>query len=1133
MARKKDVLKKIDIKTKASGAPLPLIQEDQIAPPAFYVIPAPDSLVLLGQAIQRSTQAPLVMVSIGWQEAPNIAPDYYNVEYSESSDFSNVQKRRANTTSATIEGLKANDHTYYFRVQAVAGGIYSEFSETLQVSTMHDDTPPPDVTGASAAFEYSNLVITYNIPISEILKDVEIKIYNAARTILYGTFYTNTNRFIWTAEQNIFATGGIPLTQVSVDIHTRSWTNEPSVPGVTVTATAPIPATPTGYTSNWISDTGIADEDFTTAWLSALNADSYDVTIDGRLFNTKDTRFVYRYEQNVKDHVPTLASGNNSFIWLLQSRDKLGQVSTPVNVTVTNAAPPNGVMQLSTVAGFSTIAVTVALLSNTIVQDFDHYEFALTSGSTVVQTINTPDPSVIFQVNAAGTYTPSVRMVDKFNQKNTVLTGSPVVLDVLTIDQLRAETQYTDWLGTSSSILDRLKDGVLYDGSGNYVSYAANASWQWVQATRPLLDRYKTITFSGFWSSTFNFYFQVDTPSGTVYYAGPITISANGSYLMTRYTNQATAQTNAYVFGVSGNGTKRFDFTQIEESRNIRLWFKDTVSLTGLYEFYPRRLVQSDDIEAESIRSINIAALGINADRIFATTLSSIVAFIGQLNIDATGWLYQGTGTGSSPTTGLKIFNSSGIGKLSTYNSGLEQITLDTDGRFKAGAGSVVIDRNGIQLTAPASATYDTTTAIDWYDASNNRGASVRGYVSGGFNTLQLDTVAVAGKLGQVNLYADGTNASSLNLIGASSLSQAYFTSRRIEIRSNISTYSGVEGILLFAHATNTIPDVWLSAGNLGVNVQANLSATAVSNGGYFVPTRDLSIGGSTNNYISWNDASGAEKWVLGYEGAASDRWMLYNNPGGYAFQVQKATNEFDVFGKIGSSAGIGGNTIFSVEATTSFLQTAIWSGEPGVSYNNGGIGYNYAPLNSGAMSRQWTGGGAAYIRMTTGGVMELHTISAAGADNYAFGIGPAGNVSVANKLMVGSVVTTPTHTLQLANDDAAKTTTTTWATTSTKDAKDKIKTRTGALERLKKVRLTDYETNGKFNTEKGVKGTGFIAEEIKDIYPDAVKEVSYVDEDGVEQRYLTFNPHEVFMDYAVAIQELTAEIEALKKKIK
>lgn len=1113
MARKKDVVKKIDIKTKASGAPLPLIQEDQIAPPAFYVIPAPDSLREVSQAIQRSTQAPLVMVAIAWNEAPNIAPDYYNVEYSENADFSDSQRRRANTLSATIEGLKANDYTYYFRVQAVAGGIYSEWSNTLTVNTITDDTPPPDVTGASAAFQNSDLVITYVIPTSEILKDVQIDIYNAARTVHYGTFYTASQRFVWTAEQNIFATGGVPLTQVSVDIHTRSWTNQPSVPGLTITATAPLPSTPIGYTSNWISDNGTAHADFITSWLGAANANDYELTIDGKNYYTRDLKFVYSYEQNVADHAPTLPSGDPSFIWLLKARDKLGQSSVPVNVIVTNAAPPSGVMNLTVNPGFATLGATVGLLASTIVQDFDHYEWRVWNGTTFVRTINTPDPSVIFDLSSdgPGTYTPSVTMVDKFNQRSTTVSGAPQVLDVLTIDQLRAETQYTDWLGTSSSILNRLKDGVLYDGSGNYVSYAANAGWQWIQASRPLLDRYKTLTFSGFWSSTFSFYFQVDTPSGIVYYAGPITISANGSYLMTRYTSQATAQTNAYVFGLAGNGTKRFDFTQIEESRNIRLWFKDTVSLNGIYEFYPRRLVQSDDIEAESIRSINIAAGGINADRITTINLQALSANMGSLHIDSlldiatNGIIFQGTGSGTlvqnavTPTsfsvTGLKIYQVSGVGRLATYNSGVEQIALDTDGRFKAGAGSVILDATGIQFLS--NATNATNRRINF---TNGIGGSTVAYIDSDYSTLGTNTFEIRASQGSSS---DNVNAT--------------ITARTVTgtVTSAVTVKRGLASIIgLQVEASASASKIGLT----GANAYADIGFSIGSSN---APTRNLSIF-ADNGYISWNNAAGTEKWVAGLETSGSGRWVLYSAvAGNYAINV--ASNMDIVFN--GASVTTAGN--FATNAITGTVITLAGNGSSVNIRNNSGTNLrNYVNFMNSSGGILWQ----ISPDLNSNGTNDLYFHDGVNGQTR-LQIGPGGNIGIQQKLYIGAIGVTPTALIHLASDSALKPTTTTWQTTSTKDAKENIKTRKGALARIKQLRLTDYEYNGKFNTEKGKKGVGFIAEETIQVYPDTVEELSYMDENGIEQRFLAFNPHEIFMDYAVAIQELTAEVELLKSK--
>jgi hypothetical protein len=68
----------------------------------------------------------------------------------------------------------------------------------------------------------------------------------------------------------------------------------------------------------------------------------------------------------------------------------------------------------------------------------------------------------------------------------------------------------------------------------------------------------------------------------------------------------------------------------------------------------------------------------------------------------------------ASPTTGLKIYNSSGVGRLSTYNAGLEQITMNTAGQLTgttsddnrivvSSGGSVsTLAASSIALTAPS-----------------------------------------------------------------------------------------------------------------------------------------------------------------------------------------------------------------------------------------------------------------------------------------------------------------------------------------------------------------------------------------------------------------------------------------------
>lgn len=69
----------------------------------------------------------------------------------------------------------------------------------------------------------------------------------------------------------------------------------------------------------------------------------------------------------------------------------------------------------------------------------------------------------------------------------------------------------------------------------------------------------------------------------------------------------------------------------------------------------------------------------------------------GVLSIGTSGGIYQGTGSFATPTTGLKIWNDSGVGRLATYNAGDVQIYLDTSGSLHAGSG-VTLDETGLTI---------------------------------------------------------------------------------------------------------------------------------------------------------------------------------------------------------------------------------------------------------------------------------------------------------------------------------------------------------------------------------------------------------------------------------------------------
>ncbi len=81
--------------------------------------------------------------------------------------------------------------------------------------------------------------------------------------------------------------------------------------------------------------------------------------------------------------------------------------------------------------------------------------------------------------------------------------------------------------------------------------------------------------------------------------------------------------------------------------------------------------------------------------------------FAGVMTLGASGGIWQGTGSFGTPTTGLKIWRDSSIGRIAGYNSGTLQWYAGTDGKLYAGAGAVVLDADGITLPNHTAQTYE------------------------------------------------------------------------------------------------------------------------------------------------------------------------------------------------------------------------------------------------------------------------------------------------------------------------------------------------------------------------------------------------------------------------------------------
>jgi hypothetical protein len=108
---------------------------------------------------------------------------------------------------------------------------------------------------------------------------------------------------------------------------------------------------------------------------------------------------------------------------------------------------------------------------------------------------------------------------------------------------------------------------------------------------------------------------------GTVrYFAGPVGSASGGYAALTEYSTLAAAQAMAFQLPTDG----RVDLPAMVDCRYMRLYFRSSDGATAtLREYVPRRIVQADDIEAESIKAINIAASTITADKIAVLDLDA------------------------------------------------------------------------------------------------------------------------------------------------------------------------------------------------------------------------------------------------------------------------------------------------------------------------------------------------------------------------------------------------------------------------------------------------------------------------------------------------------------------------------
>lgn len=110
--------------------------------------------------------------------------------------------------------------------------------------------------------------------------------------------------------------------------------------------------------------------------------------------------------------------------------------------------------------------------------------------------------------------------------------------------------------------------------------------------------------------------------------------------------------------------------------------------------------------------------------------------FSGVLSIGSSGGIWQGSsGTFASPTTGFKLYQSSGKGLWEAWDSGAKQVYIDTDMSLKSGGGLVVLDADGISVAV--TNTYGDTRSYNFHSGSTVTGGLY------GYRNLGEDSIKV------------------------------------------------------------------------------------------------------------------------------------------------------------------------------------------------------------------------------------------------------------------------------------------------------------------------------------------------------------------------------------------------------
>lgn len=419
----------------------------------------------------------------------------------------------------------------------------------------------------------------------------------------------------------------------------------------------------------------------------------------------------------------------------------------------------------------------------------------------------------------------------------------------------------------------------------NLVLPALSTNWRWAQARWPLVNRHKRITIAIDTAGTAQGYLvtadAIDVsgnPNTNIrYWSGP----ANGGRELTEQFTQFDAEAMAVNLPLDGS----FDLPEQIDARVFRLYARSVDGAAFfIREFFPRRLVQADDIEAESIRALHIAA-----EQITGTHISAI--------LDVTSKRFQTAWNGARVVLSGEPFGGFiGYGATDTYDTttgaGTYQVLWKlTDGKFYAGAGAVRLDATGIDVNVTGA--YDVIGEYK-FNSSGSYIGGLSGIYGSNLATTQVkvsgidgnddatvalqatsgDTSTTGSKITATAIYGFAAAVVTFNLQASGSIARAWITGAdSLDIESGGLNVGGATGAAS-GEIKATVSDAGTTNVPILLTLGHNSSGTPAANFGsatlWNLNSSTTDDQGALQVNVSWVVATHASR-------TARARWFVYD----------------------------------------------------------------------------------------------------------------------------------------------------------------------------------------------------------------------------------------------------------------